>query len=66
MNNATEYRSKNVIGQGKRINFFLRHEITAKERNRVIARKGLNTLMPDDVFKKFKKWILQDNRFKTV
>jgi len=67
MNNATQYRRENVIGEGKRIIYFLRHEITAEERARVITRQGhreSGTLMPDDIFKKFKEWIKQDNRFK--
>ena len=67
MNNATEYRRKNVIGTGKRINFFIRKVITADERARVITRQGhreAGTLMPDDVFSKFKEWITQDKRFR--
>ena len=64
MNNATQYRRENVIGEGKRIIFFINNEISAEERARVVRKKGVETLMPDDVFKKFKKWIKQDNRFK--
>ena len=64
MNNATEYRRENVIGDGKRINYFINNEISADERARVVRKKGVETLMPDDIFEKFKKWIKQDNRFK--
>ena len=64
MNNATQYRRENVIGEGKRIIFFINNELSADERARVVRKKGVETLMPDDIFKKFKEWIKQDNRFK--
>lgn len=63
MNNATEYRKLNVIGTGKRTNFFINHEITKDEKSRVVILHGSRTMMPDDIFEKFKKWIKEDKRY---
>ena len=67
MHNITEYRKRHIIGQGKRVYYFIHNELTAEELQTVKVKRGRynsGTYLNDELFERFKKWLFQDNRFR--